>query len=221
VNGGSVSALQKGPESAHRLDLIVRRAVADLYNQIVGGRLACDSEATLQLHFARIVSLVADLQIVGPGRSFAIELEKSFATAEEKRGRIDIWFAITSPSGEVERCAIELKFFKKANHREPNNRYDVFRDIIRLETCGRIADTAFMLVVTDHDHYSRCPAFSADTADFDFRHGRQYRRGTVMIYRTGGYGEPIVLKGDYEFHWVGAPGGLQYLLVEVSPKIFD
>ncbi|MGA9580938.1 MAG: hypothetical protein WBR13_03080 [Allosphingosinicella sp.] len=190
--------------------------MAVLYAQIIGGRVACESEATLQLHLGRILSLAADLEIVAAGESLTIELEKPFDPTGDRRGRIDIWFAITSYTGGVERCALELKFFKKANHREPNNRYDVFRDMARLEACGSIADAAFMLVMTDHDHYPRCPALSPDTSDFDFRQGTTYWAGTEMTYRTGGYGPPITLAGDYEFKWEGAPGGLQYMLAQVA-----
>jgi hypothetical protein len=202
-----------------RIDKIVRRAVAVLYAQIRGGRIPCESEATLQLHLSRIISLVGDLEMVHARETLAVELEKPFSSSSGERGRIDIWFAITNPETGIERCAIELKFFKEANHREPNNRYEVFKDMARLERCGAIADMAFMFVVTDHDHYShRQRAYSVMTSDFDFRHGKTYRSGTEMTYRTGGMGPPITLAGDYQFSWEGGADGLRYLLAEVAPR---
>src|SRR3546814_3227660 len=67
-------------------------------------------------------------------------LEKPLRGAGGKRGRIDVWFRLTDDDGRQWRCAIELKFFKRKNHREPNNRYEVFKDIARLESCGDVAD---------------------------------------------------------------------------------
>src|SRR3546814_2662455 len=73
-------------------------------------------------------------------------LEKPLRGAGGKRGRIDVWFRLTDDDGRQWRCAIELKFFKRKNHREPNNRYEVFKDIARLESCGDVADVGFMIV---------------------------------------------------------------------------
>ncbi|AMK26455.1 hypothetical protein K426_27780 (plasmid) [Sphingobium sp. TKS] len=126
--------------SIGRLREIVQIAVPRLFAQIHGGRIACESEATLQLHLGRIIATVADLAIVAPRETFAIELEKPLTGGRTKRGRMDIWFKLTSDTDVEWRCAIELKFFKRANQREPNNRYDVFKDIARLEQCSDTGD---------------------------------------------------------------------------------
>src|SRR5665213_27193 len=139
--------------SVQRLRTIVNLAVSTLFAQIQGGRVRCESEATLQLHLGRIINTVADLNIVSQRETFSIELEKPLNGAGGKRGRIDIWFRLTTDDGTEWRCALELKFFKMANQREPNNRYDVFKDIARLERCQDVADLGFMLVATDHPHY--------------------------------------------------------------------
>ena len=193
-----------------RIDRIVRSSVHYLFAQIVGGRLACQSEATLQLHLGRIVASVADLETVGAGETFALELEKPAGG----RGRIDVWFKLIDSDGQDRSCAIELKFFKKVNHREPNNRYDVFNDVRRLEDSKSLADVGYMLVATDHRHYVDQDAYSSDTADFDFRHGRSYAAGTVMTY-CGQYGDPIELRNSYRFEWAETSGPLSYLLFEV------
>lgn len=163
---------------------IVQIAVPRLFAQIHGGRIACESEATLQLHLGRIIATVADLAIVAPRETFAIELEKPLTGGRTKRGRMDIWFKLTSDTDVEWRCAIELKFFKRANQREPNNRYDVFKDIARLEQCSDMADLAFMLVASDHAHYISHAVYSPDTHDFDLRHGKEYVAGTQLSYRT-------------------------------------
>ncbi|MGE0232183.1 MAG: hypothetical protein AB7S46_10420 [Flavobacteriaceae bacterium] len=148
--------------------------------------------------------------------TFSIELEKPLR-GSSGRGRLDVWFRIIADDGWEWRCAIELKFFRKINHREPNNRYDVFKDILRLENCGDEADLAFMLVATDHPHYISQNSYSPDTSDFDFRHGQSYRSGTLLTYRTGGYGPPIALYADYYFAWAEATNSLRYMLLEIQP----
>ena len=206
--------------SIQRLRDIVNLAVPTLFEQIQGGRVRCESEATLQLHLGRIIMMVADLKIVSQRETFSIELEKPLHGEDGRRGRIDIWFCLTSDDGTQLRCALELKFFKRANQREPNNRYDVFKDIARLEQCQDVADLGFMLVATDHLHYITQETYSADTNAFDFRDGESYRADTTLTYGTGNYGEPITLAGDYHFSWVDASTGattLGYLLLEVTP----
>lgn len=202
--------------SIARLRQLVQAAVPALFAQIRGGRVKCESEATLQLHLGRVISTMGDLALVHPRETFSIELEKPLIGT--RRGRIDVWFNLTTADQREWRCAIELKFFKKANQREPNNRYEVFKDIARLEGCKDVADLGFMLVGTDHLHYIEQTSYSPDTQDFDFRHGSQYKSGTLMEYRTPKpHGPPIVLQGNYDFGWTDAAHDLRYMLLEVTP----
>lgn len=205
--------------SVDRLSNIVNLAVLRLFAQIYGGRIPCESEATLQLHFGRIISIIADLEIKSLNETFLIELEKPYLNADGKQGRIDIWFRLTDIDGAEWRCAIELKFFKKSNHREPNNRYDVFKDIHRLENSKSVANIGFMLVATDHKHYIEHIGYSMDTKDFDFRDGEYYKSGFKMEYRTPKpYGTSIILKNDYEFKWTNKTSELSYLLLKITPN---
>ena len=201
--------------SLGRLRNIVNLAVPTLFRQISGGRVRCESEATLQLHLGRIISTAADLEIISERETFSIELEKPLRSNGGKRGRIDVWFRLTDDEAREWRCAIELKFFKRENHREPNNRYDVFKDIARLEQCADVADIGFMLVATDHRHYVDQGGYSSDTSDFDFRHERQYGAGTTLTYKTGAYGPPITLAGSYAFRWSECSSALPYMLLEI------
>lgn len=206
--------------TVERLRHIVNVAVPTLFGQIYGGRVACESEATLQLHLGRVIAAVADLAITTPRETFSIELEKPLADRAGKRGCVDIWFRLTDDEERQWRCAIELKFFKRANQREPNNRYDVFKDISRLERCGHVADLGFMLVATDHPHYITQDAYSTDTAEFDLRHDKSYVAGTTMTYRTvKPYGHPITLVDSYNFIWAETANALRYLLLEVNPSM--
>lgn len=202
-----------------RMRAIVQQSVERLFAQIDGGRVFCESEATLQLHLGRIIALVGDLHITSDGEVFSIELEKPLRGGRAKRGRIDVWFRLRDRSGRDWRCAMELKFFKRANHREPNNRYDVFKDMCRLEEAGDVADLCYMLVATDHLHYVSHAEYSVDTGDFDFRHGSIYRSGKLLTYKTScEHGPPISLKSDYEFRWIAGSAEIKRLLVEIIPE---
>ncbi|NJR80321.1 hypothetical protein [Sphingomonas corticis] len=201
--------------SVARLNRIVERAVPILFDQIEGGRVPVQSEASLQLHLGRIIMTVADLEMTSPRETFALELEKPLGGGG--RGRLDVWFRLTTGDGREWRCAMELKFFKKASQAEPNNRHKTMLDIARLEKCGDVADTGFMLVATDHPHYVEWSGYSPDTADFDFRHGERYAAGTAMTYRTPGSKlPPITLRNDYEFVWTDATRSLRYMLLPVA-----
>lgn len=89
----------------------------------------------------------------------------------------------------------------------------------RLGRTGHMADVGYMLIATDHPHYVDWETYSADTADFDFRHGRRYAAGTMMTYRTPGSSlRPIRLDNDYEFVWAGGSNRLRYLLLRVETR---
>ncbi|WP_137897100.1 hypothetical protein [Sphingomonas sp. 2SG] len=204
--------------SIDRLQRIVEKAVPILFDQIEGGRVPVQSEASLQLHLGRIIMTVADLEMVHPRETFSIELEKPLGGSG--RGRIDIWFRLTTDDDREWRCAMELKFFKKASQAEPVNRHKAMLDIARLEKCGDVADIGFMLVATNHPHYIDWENYSPDTADFDFRNGRRYAGGTVMTYRTPGSKLPsITLRNDYDFAWTEGTRQLRYLLLRVPTNV--
>lgn len=204
--------------SIERLGRIVGKAVPILFDQIEGGRVPVRSEASLQLHLGRIIMTVAELEMVRPRETFSIELEKPLGGSG--RGRIDVWFRLTTEDDREWRCAMELKFFKKASQAEPVNRHKAMLDIARLEGCGDVADVGFMLIATDHPHYVEWEYYSPDTADFDFRHGQNYVSGTKMVYRTPDSKlKPITLRNNYDFIWTEATRQLRYLLLKVPIQV--
>lgn len=209
-----------------RIKQIVEIAYDRLCGKITGQRIVVSNEASLQLQFAAILKTLGELYEETSDERFNIELEKNvtlrggeFFKSKTVKAKIDIWFSLENvKSGEKHSCAIELKYFKKENHREPNNRYDVFKDLSNLERYGDFVNTGFLLVATDHPHYIKQQEFSADTKDFDFREGRNYSAGTELVYRTPSpYGPPIILKGSYEFSWRKVETGLNFLFISVNP----
>lgn len=213
--------------SLERLNRAFELSYECLRLKINGQRIRVESEASLQLQFASILKTVGELLEVDRDEYFSIELEKPvvhadsvFGKSGSKKAKIDVYCSYTNlRTRESTGCAIEMKFFKQKNHREPNNRYDVFADLHNLENYGLFADCCFMVVATDHDHYVSQAAYSPDTADFDFREGTKHQAGTVCTYRTlEPYGPPIALARSYDFKWDTAAGGLHFLRVPVLPQ---
>jgi len=186
-----------------------------------------ENEASLQLQLSALLKTTGELYERNKNEVFAIELEKPvllsgglFEKSGTSKAKIDVWISFEDIETKVKHsCAIELKFFKYANHREPNNRYDVFSDIQNLEAYGDFADLCFLIVATDHHHYVNQDSYSQDTADFDFRHGSHYDAGTVLTYKTAKpHGEPIALGYAYSFAWDECTGGIHFLKLPVLPR---
>lgn len=193
-----------------RLQQIIEQAYSIVCARIKGGRIKIDNEASLQLQLGMVLQTLGSLCEFGENDRFAIILEHTFelkATTNKcpkKHARADIYMELTDGK---EKCAaiIELKYFKKANAREPNNRYDFFADLENLEQYHRQGKSQinYLIAGTDHSHYySDANPISAETGDFNFRDGRQYKAGAVLEYKTKKpYGGKITLTQDYSFKW--------------------
>jgi hypothetical protein len=212
-----------------RLIEIVEIGYDRLRAKINGGRIKVDNEASLQLHLASLLKTIGEMYEYRD-EVFSIELEKAivapdgetFGKSRTKKAKIDIWLGLENArTGERGSCAIELKFLKKGNQGEPNNRYKLFADIQNLEQYGGVSDVGFFIFATDHPHYVNQPTYSDDTKDFDLRDGKTYTAGTVLTYRTPGaaapFDKPITLANSYEFHWDELDGGLHFMKLQVDP----
>ena len=57
--------------------------------------------------------------------------------------------------------------------------------------------------------------YSSDTQDFDFRHGKEYKAGAILQYKTPTpYGPDLSLNQSYVFNW-DKINDLQFLKVKV------
>ncbi len=115
-----------------RLARIVDDGYDILSQKIRKGRISVDNEASLQLHYSSILKTLGELYEFAKDDLFSIELEKNvvviegaFVKSKSEKARIDIFLKLENrETRENTSCAIELKFFRKKNYREPNNRYD-------------------------------------------------------------------------------------------------
>jgi len=179
-----------------------------LTHKLANGGLVARNENAFQLEYGTILKTLGQLYEFRLADKFHLEFETyiplngTSMKSKSDRARIDILIRYQDQKNET-RAAIELKFFKKENHREPNNRYDVFKDLSNLEMYRKNGvDLCYFILATDHSHYCSQDNYSKDTADFDFRHKKCYAAGAWLKYKTvKPYGANIKLSNNYEFKW--------------------
>ena len=200
---------------------IIETAYRLLTHKLSFGGLTARNESSFQLEFGHILKTLGQLYEFKLEDKFHLEFETYISLnqisskSNSARARIDLLLKYQDAKNTTT-AAIELKFFKKENHREPNNRYDVFKDLANLELYKKHnIDTCYFLLATDHGHYYNQENYSPDTADFDFRNGKSYQAGTVLNYNTDKpYGPAISLNQDYAFEW-DKIGDLYFLKLRV------
>lgn len=207
-----------------RLKEIIDNSFHTLEMKLANGGVVSHNEASFQLELAYILKVFGKLYEFAPDEKFDLQLEKKITLndtsikSSSKNARVDIWMTFGNEQ-EYAIGAIELKFFKKENHREPNNRYDVFKDISNLEAYkANGTDLNYLFISTNHSHYVNQAKYSTATQDFDFRHGSSYSSGQVLQYKTATNKSDvseIVLKGNYQFEWSKPTSDLFFLKVEV------
>lgn len=203
---------------------IIETAYKLLIHKLAFGTLTARNESAFQLEFGYILKTLGQLYEFNLADKFYLEFETYISLNETSiksksdRARVDLLLQYQDNDNST-KAAIELKFFKKENHREPNNRYDVFKDISNLELYKRHEiDLCYFILATDHSHYCCQDNYSPDTADFDFRHEKKYKAGTVLQYKTAKpYGEDISLSQDYCFRWdaINDINDLRFLKIKV------
>lgn len=179
-----------------------------LTHKLAYGGLTARNENAFQLEFGHILKTLGQLYEFRLVDKFHLEFETYILLNEvsiksrSERARVDLLIKYEDNKSST-KAVIELKFFKKENHREPNNRYDVFKDISNLEMYKtHNIDICYFILSTDHSHYCDQERYSLDTADFDFRHNKKYKAGTVLQYKTAKpFGPDIQLNQDYTFKW--------------------
>ena len=202
------------------IEEVIEQAYRLLCNKLAYGGLKAENEIAFQCEFGIMLKTLGQLYEFEATDKFQIDfettvnLDKETIKSKTKNARIDILIKYTL-NDILTTAAIELKFFKKKNHREPNNRYDVFKDISNLEQYKENnIDICYFILVTDHEHYVAQEKYSEDTADFDFRHGSTYKKGTILTYRAKKPYEPVILMNDYKFSW-GRVNNLYFLKLKV------
>lgn len=107
-------------------------------NQVEGGIIKIDNEASMQLHLSNILLQLGRLNVFTKHEYFNIELEKYISldtptSKSQDKARVDIWVEFVD--GEERACAaIELKYLKKMpGAAVTDSRYSVYQDLENLE----------------------------------------------------------------------------------------
>ena len=187
---------------------IIETAYRLLTHKLAFGGLIAKNEAAFQLEFGYILKTLGQLYEFRKEDQFHLEFETYISLNEQSiksksdRARVDLLLNYQDENKKT-KAAIELKYYKKSNHREPNNRYDVFKDISNLEQYKEHdIDLCYFILATDHEHYVNQDKYSTDTADFDFRNDKEYQSKSILKYKTAKpYGPDLQLKQDYKFQW--------------------
>ena len=206
----------------NRLIEIIETSFRLLEMKTANGGIISKNEASFQLELGYILKVVGQLYEFQPNEKFHLELENYIdlktksIKSKSKKARVDIYLEFGNENQKI-KSAIELKFLKKQNHREPNNRYDVFKDISNLEAYKENGiDLCYFYISTDHSHYVNQEYYSPDTSDFDFRNGANYISGNQLEYKTAKpYGQPITLKGNYHFKWSNQREKLYFMKLKI------
>lgn len=195
----------------NRMREIIEKAYSIVCAKITAGKLIVNNEASLQLQLGLVLQTLGSLYELGKEDKFSIIFEHTFLLTKptnkckNKNARADIYMEF-SDGKDVCSAIIELKYFKKENAREPNNRYDFFADLENLEQYRRQEKSQinYLIAGTNHAHYYSplVAPLSADTKDFNFRNGMKYTANTTLKYKTNKpYGDDIQLTQDYTFIW--------------------
>jgi len=188
---------------------IIETSYKLLINKLAHGGITAKNENSFQLELGFILKTIGQLYEFRLVDKFQLDFEtyinlhEQSIKSQSEKARIDILIEYRDNEYST-KSAIELKFFKKENHREPNNRYDVFKDLSNLELYKKNnIDVCYFILATDHKHYVNQNEYSIDTKDFDFRDKAEYKSNTILEYRTDKpYGNPIKLNNSYNFNWI-------------------
>lgn len=123
-----------------RIYQIIDHAYMLFCNQVAGGTVHVENEASMQLHLSNILLQLGRLYEFSADEHFNIVLEKKIDLASptsksaNKKARVDIWIEL-SKAGEVQAtAAIELKYLKKTDTAAVTDaRYSVYKDLENLE----------------------------------------------------------------------------------------
>lgn len=131
-------------------------------NQVAGGAIQIENEASMQLHLSNILLQLGRLNIFSPSEYFnvllerIIDLPKSTSKSKNKKARVDIWIEIKNENEECYAAAIELKYLKKSKAAAVTDaRYSIYQDLENLEQyCIRLDNLMiYEVVLTDNPNF--------------------------------------------------------------------
>ena len=181
----------------------------DVFSRKVGaGIININKEASMQLHYANILSQALPLIIFETDESAHVELETG-VSVEKKSREIDLML-IGAKGGNTHKIAIEMKCYKikaaSGNNRGATDIFmkDVYVDLHLLERyCEeQIADKGVALVMNDREGFINPKKKDSKCWDYDI--SQNHVTGPIeLTTQVGSKKNPIyvVLKRQYSFEW--------------------
>lgn len=192
-----------------RIGWAISAAWETCINRIATGRIGINKEASLQLHYAYILTQFGEMACVETNELFKIELETHHAGKN-----IDILCAL----GETE-AAIELKCFRKSSKRATDSdMYDVLKDISRLESYTHV-DRRRFFCLTDNEFYTK-EAHTHLAGSVSIGQGKKYKKQVPIVpgwagkWKDKSRDQSLTFLTDVEFSW-SAINGWYYLSMEI------
>ena len=139
-------------------------------NQVTGGGIHIDNEASMQLHLSNILLQLGRLNVFSSDEHFDIILEKKIlldsptCKSKNKKALVDIWIEIIKGIDEYYAAAIELKHLKKS--KAPNvtqKRHSVYEDLENLEQYA-----------SQHANLMTCEIICSDNLNFVENKGMKF-----------------------------------------------
>lgn len=192
-----------------RIGSILSQAWKICIQRIASGRIVINKEASLQLHYAYILTQIGELACIDDDEKFRIELESRYDAKN-----IDVSCSL----GDC-KAAVELKCFRKDSNRPLDiDMYDVLKDISRLESYSHVQFRRF-ICLTDVRRYTK-PFLKGHAVSVSIADGKKYQKGKSIIPSWSGKWKDktrdsnIVPQNDLKFDWCKI-GTWYYLFIEV------
>lgn len=123
-----------------RMKRIIDYAYLLFCNQVAGGIIKIQNEASMQLHLSNVLLQLGRLNVFSPEEYFNIVLEKKImlttktSKSKKREARVDIWLELIRNGIICSEAAIELKYLKKSRNRPvTDDRHHVYEDLENLE----------------------------------------------------------------------------------------
>ena len=153
------------------MEYIINYAYMLFCNQVAGGSIHIDNEASMQLHLSTILLQLGRLNVFSPDEHFDIILEKKIqlnsptCKSKNKKARVDIWIEIKKGIDKHYAAAIELKYLKKSKTAAvTDERHSVYKDLENLEHYA-----------TQHDNLMTCEIICSGNLNFaEYNKGRKF-----------------------------------------------
>lgn len=142
-----------------RLEHIIDYAYVLFCNQVAGGGIHVENEASMQLHLSNILLQLGRLNVFSVDEYFDIILEKkihlpsSTSKSKNKTARVDIWIEIKKGDQICCAGAIELKCLKNSKTAAVTDaRHSVYEDLENLEQYAAHDDLLVYEIVFSDNH---------------------------------------------------------------------